>query len=167
MQEIQVRFLVKKIPWRRKWQPTPVFLPRKIPRTEEPGRLQSMGLQRVRRDWATKQLRCVYMCDVCMCRREGERDWGQCQRDMGSQGCWPLRAHQVTSASLPLLERYRYAGPGNLRNEDLHTGTWYTLSQSKIEHVTSDQHKWTGDARYPELQATIPNIFYLKMAFSS
>ena len=34
---------IRKIPWRRKWQPTPVFLPEKIPWTEEPGRLQSMG----------------------------------------------------------------------------------------------------------------------------
>ena len=38
---------------RRQWQPTPVLLPGKIPWTEEPGRLQSMGLQRVRHDWAT------------------------------------------------------------------------------------------------------------------
>ena len=30
--------------WRRQWQPTPVLLPGKIPQTEEPGRLQSMGL---------------------------------------------------------------------------------------------------------------------------
>ena len=37
---------VRKIPWSKKWQPTPVFLPGKIPWTEEPGRLQSMGLQR-------------------------------------------------------------------------------------------------------------------------
>ena len=29
----------------RKWQPTPVFLPWRIPWTEEPGRLLSMGLQ--------------------------------------------------------------------------------------------------------------------------
>ena len=36
-----------KIPWRRAWQPTPVFLPGEIPRTEEPGGLQSMGSQRV------------------------------------------------------------------------------------------------------------------------
>ena len=28
-QDIQVRFLVGKIPWRRKWHPTPVFLPGK------------------------------------------------------------------------------------------------------------------------------------------
>ena len=44
---------VRKIPWRRKWQPTPVLLPGKIPWTEEPGRLQPMGLQRVRHNWAT------------------------------------------------------------------------------------------------------------------
>ena len=44
---------VRKIPWRRKWQPTPVFF-WEIPWTEESGRLQSMELQRVRHDWATK-----------------------------------------------------------------------------------------------------------------
>ena len=36
------------IPGRREWQLTPVFLPGKVPWTEEPGKLQSMGLQRVR-----------------------------------------------------------------------------------------------------------------------
>ena len=30
---------VGKIPWRRKWQPTPVFLPGKIPQTDEIGGL--------------------------------------------------------------------------------------------------------------------------------
>ena len=40
------------IPWRRKWQPTQVFLPR-IPWTEELGSLQSMGSQRVGHDWVT------------------------------------------------------------------------------------------------------------------
>ena len=44
---------VGKIPWKRKWQPTPVFLPG-ITWTEEPGELQSIGSQRVRHDWATK-----------------------------------------------------------------------------------------------------------------
>ena len=29
--------LVGKIPWRRAWQPTPVFLPGESPWTEEPG----------------------------------------------------------------------------------------------------------------------------------
>ena len=34
---------VRKIPWRRAWQPTPVFLPGESPQIEEPGRLQSTG----------------------------------------------------------------------------------------------------------------------------
>ena len=35
---------VRKIPWRRAWQPTPVFLPEKAHRPGESGGLQSMGL---------------------------------------------------------------------------------------------------------------------------
>ena len=31
--------LDRKIPWRRTWQPTSVFLPRESPWTEEPGRV--------------------------------------------------------------------------------------------------------------------------------
>ena len=46
--------LVRKIPWRTAWQPTPIFLPGESPWTEEPGGLQSMGLQRVEHDSATK-----------------------------------------------------------------------------------------------------------------
>ena len=46
---------VGKIPWRRAWQPTPVFLPGESPCAEEPGKLRSMGPQRVGRDLATKQ----------------------------------------------------------------------------------------------------------------
>ena len=42
---------VRKIPWRRAWQPTPVFLPGELPWTEEPGGLQSMGSQRIGHDW--------------------------------------------------------------------------------------------------------------------
>ena len=45
---------VGRITWRNAWQPTPVFLPREPPWTEEPGGLQSMGSQRFRHDWATK-----------------------------------------------------------------------------------------------------------------
>ena len=40
-------------PWRRAWQPTPVLLPGESPWIEEPGRLQTMGLQRVRHNWLT------------------------------------------------------------------------------------------------------------------
>ena len=41
---------VGKIPWRRAWQPTPVFWPGESSWTEDPGRLQSMGSQTVRHD---------------------------------------------------------------------------------------------------------------------
>ena len=45
MQETQVPSLGREDPWRRAWQPTPVFLPGESPWREEPGRLQ-----RVRHD---------------------------------------------------------------------------------------------------------------------
>ena len=43
MQETWFDPSVGKVPWRREWQPTPVFLPGKSPWTEQPGWLQSMG----------------------------------------------------------------------------------------------------------------------------
>ena len=50
MQETWAHTWVGKIPWRRAWQPTPVFLPGESPGMEESGGLQSMGLQRIRHD---------------------------------------------------------------------------------------------------------------------
>ena len=47
---------VRKIPWRGKWQPTPVFLPGKSC-TGGPGGLQSTGLQRVEHDWGAEHTR--------------------------------------------------------------------------------------------------------------
>ena len=49
---------VKKVPWRRAWQPTPVFLPGESPWTEESGGLQSMGLQRPAHNWS--DLACMH-----------------------------------------------------------------------------------------------------------
>ena len=45
---------VGKILWMRAWQLTSVFLPGESPWTEESGGLQSIGLQRVGHNWATK-----------------------------------------------------------------------------------------------------------------
>jgi len=39
---------VGEIPWRRTWQPTPVFLPGESPWSVEPGGLQSIGSYRIR-----------------------------------------------------------------------------------------------------------------------
>ena len=55
MQEIQVRSLGWEDPLEKKMAPDSSILAWKIPRTEEPGRLQSMGSQRVGCDLATKQ----------------------------------------------------------------------------------------------------------------
>ena len=52
----------RKIPWRGKWQLTPVFLPEESPWTEEPGGLWSMGSQRVRYDWMTKHTHKMRPC---------------------------------------------------------------------------------------------------------
>ena len=45
---------VEKIPWSRKWKPTPVFLPGKFPWREEPGELQSRESQTAGHGWATQ-----------------------------------------------------------------------------------------------------------------
>ena len=52
---------VGKIPWRRKWQPTPVFLPEEFHGQEEPGRLQSMDSKRVRYNLVTKQQQILFI----------------------------------------------------------------------------------------------------------
>ena len=44
---------VGKMPWRRVWQPTPIFLLGKSHGQNSLAGLQSMGLQRVKHDWAT------------------------------------------------------------------------------------------------------------------
>ena len=45
---------VRKIPRSREWLPTSSILVWEIPTTGEPGRLQSIGSQRIRHDWATE-----------------------------------------------------------------------------------------------------------------
>ena len=49
---------VRKNPWRRAQQLTPVIFAWRIPWTEEPGGLQSIGSQRVRHNWS--DLACMY-----------------------------------------------------------------------------------------------------------
>ena len=43
IQETPVQFLGGEAPWRRAWQPTPVFLPGESPWTEEPGGCSPWG----------------------------------------------------------------------------------------------------------------------------
>ena len=47
---------IGKLPWRREWQPTPVFLSEESTWTEEPGGLQSIGTQRIGHNLVVNQL---------------------------------------------------------------------------------------------------------------
>ena len=47
------------ISWRRAWQPSLAFLPGESPWTEKPGRLQSVGWEKVGHSWATKHSKMV------------------------------------------------------------------------------------------------------------
>ena len=51
---------VGKIPWRRKWQPTPVFLPGKCHRQ------RSLGFQRVGHNWAHTHTHCIDIVSLIM-----------------------------------------------------------------------------------------------------
>ena len=51
---------VGKVPWRRKWQPTPVFLPGKFQGQRSIGRLQSIRLQRIGHNLMTKHTTYTY-----------------------------------------------------------------------------------------------------------
>jgi len=70
-------------------QPTPVFLPGESPRTEEPGWLQSMWLQRVKHDWVTKHKHTVNGLSVqwSWSRFFSRRD-GILLLFLWSNGCW-------------------------------------------------------------------------------
>ena len=55
---------VRKILWRRKWQPVPVLLPRKIPWTEELADYSPWGHKRIRHNLVAKQSQCNITCTL-------------------------------------------------------------------------------------------------------
>ena len=57
---------LQELPWRRAWQPTPVFLPEESPWTEKPGRQLSVGSQRVRHDTATQTAQRLFQIYVIL-----------------------------------------------------------------------------------------------------
>ena len=54
--ETQVWTMSREDPWRRKWQPTPTFLPKKSHGHRSLLGYSPKGLQRVRHDWVTKHV---------------------------------------------------------------------------------------------------------------
>ena len=78
-----------KIPWRRKWQLTPIFLSEKCPWTEATSGLQSTGSQRIRHNLATEQQQWLVMLSIFSCV------------------CWPsvcLLWKNVYSGPLPIVQ---------------------------------------------------------------
>ena len=86
---------VGQIPWRWVWQPSAIFLPGESPWTGMPGGLQSMGLQRVRLDWATKHTLDDLFPELACCFEKPRLPW---------RGKWG-RGRKVYSSSLWLLWR--------------------------------------------------------------
>ena len=63
MKEMQVQSLAVKIPWRRKWQPTPVYLPEKSYAQRSLVGYSPKGYKRVKHDLTTKQQQNnLYLC---------------------------------------------------------------------------------------------------------
>ena len=65
---------VGKIPWRRTWLPSPVFLPGEASYALRTGRLQPVGLKRVRHDWVTHTTTATKVDLQCCVRMFGTLD---------------------------------------------------------------------------------------------
>ena len=61
---------IRKIPWRRKWQPIPVFLPGESHGQSILEGYSPWGLQRVRYDWATECFLCSRCCSDFVRQKE-------------------------------------------------------------------------------------------------
>ena len=89
MQEMQVRSWFGKIPWSRKWQPTPVFLPGKFYGQKSLAGYCT-GLQTVRPDWVTKHTHthawikheCMHVATSCEALTHWKRPW--CWEGLGT-----------------------------------------------------------------------------------
>ena len=80
---------IRKIPWRRAWQPTPVFLPGESPWTEEPGGLQSTGSHRVRHEWNDLACRDTpMMCGECVVHSTSH-SWRPSLTQIPQDQLWP------------------------------------------------------------------------------
>ena len=119
-----------KIPWRRKWQPTPGItsstgvyyskntpniLAWKIPQKEGPGGLQSMESQRLRHDWLSANIREIQTLIVASvpsgCRSWGDRvfevDIVTALREQTRNITWDMNGQRRLSLSCSSSCRYK------------------------------------------------------------
>ena len=123
--------MVREIPWRRSWQSTPVLLPGESPWIEEPGRPQSMGLQRVRHDWVT----------------EHSISSAQC--------CRIISLFRSTYFSISLVRKKSLLSFCWLWKQSPHSEAWH----SRLSHCLSSLTLGTGHTGFLVLFLKLPYIF--------
>ena len=150
---------VGKIPWRREWLPTPVFLPGEVPWTEEPGGLQSMRLHRVRHDCAANTSGEEATCPCRRLKRPGidpsqedplEKEvaahsrtfpWGSHgQRSLAGSSPWNHRESDTTKGlnTVPIGSQGRsvhkcikgHLGPADVETDKAGLPWWFFLSRA-------------------------------------
>ena len=131
--------LVRKIPWRRAWQPTAVFLLGEPPWTEKPGGLQSMGSQRVGSD-TTERLHFHFSLS---CIGEGNGNPLQCSclenpRDGGAS--WAA-VYGVTQSQTRLKQLSSSSNSSSRNTSTQNTPFYFFYSFQTIQFI------------YPQLQA--------------
>ena len=109
MQEPWVRSLGQEDPLEKRMATHSNILSWRIPRREEPGRLQSMGLQRVRHDWAHTRKLSSNSCRAFFPNGDGRGSRGTSE----SMWCLILRKRKTYNKSFKLVlfsrERYDFA----------------------------------------------------------
>ena len=102
------------------WQPTPVFLPGESLWTEEPGRLQFMGSQRVGHKWMTKhctaQGRVREIEGINLSYKNRGEEWSQSRVFTPNKNDW---------SHFPLLIFYKYSTYEKLTKNLCVTGLFY------------------------------------------
>ena len=97
--------------WRRKWQPTPVFLPRESQGWGEPGGLPSMGSHRVGHDWSDLAAAAADVFLELSCffgdpRNVGNLISGSSPFSKSSLNIWKFTVHILLKPRLENFEHY-------------------------------------------------------------
>ena len=127
-----VRFLGREDPLEKEMGILSSTIAWKIPWTEEPGRLQSMGLRRVRHDWATSLWVWGSQSKLLWCDRESQRAKPQAARGWNARGSERKYFHTIGRGrdhlmmKTPGLERTETLRVEVLISETVNSGGIYT-----------------------------------------
>ena len=134
--------------WRRKWQPTPVFLPGES-QGWEPDRLPSMGSHRVRHDWSDLAAAAVlnsfssYSLKIILFII-AENCWVQCRKSEIGQDFKLKDKHPAKLVVSGLYKLLMF-----MQKNDEIDGTAYVFKGDKLKHKKEIQNnpikKWAED----------------------